>query len=55
MSKANYGYNKKVSFSFDQAVEKVKEELQKEGFAGDVPNQRPSAPSRCLGNRHSCL
>lgn len=32
MSKANYGYNKKVSFSFDQAVEKVKEELKKEGF-----------------------
>lgn len=32
MKKTNYGYGKKVSFSFDQAVEKVKEELQKEGF-----------------------
>lgn len=32
MNKTNYGYSKKVSFSFEQAIEKVKEELQKEGF-----------------------
>lgn len=28
----NYGYSKQVSLSFDEAVEKTKEELAKEGF-----------------------
>lgn len=32
MDKTDYGYSKKVSFPFEQAIEKVKEELQKEGF-----------------------
>jgi len=32
MGKTNYGYGKKVDASFDQAIERVKEELQKEGF-----------------------
>jgi uncharacterized protein (DUF302 family) len=32
MNKTNYGYSKKVDFSFEQAIEKAKEELQKEGF-----------------------
>lgn len=32
MNKVNYGHNKKVSFSFDEAIEKVTEELKKEGF-----------------------
>ena len=32
MNKTNYGYSKKVSFSFEKAIVKVKEELQKEGF-----------------------
>ncbi len=32
MNKINYGYSKKVTFSFEQAIEKVKGELQKEGF-----------------------
>lgn len=32
MNKTNYGYSKKVNASFDETVEKVKEELQKEGF-----------------------
>ena len=27
-----YGYNKKVDLSFNQAIEKTKEELKKEGF-----------------------
>lgn len=32
MNKTDYGYSKKVSFSFEQAIEKVKKELQREGF-----------------------
>jgi uncharacterized protein (DUF302 family) len=32
MNKTNYGYSKKVNTSFNQTIEKVKEELQKEGF-----------------------
>lgn len=32
MSKTNYGYRKQVSLSFEQAIDKIKEELQKEGF-----------------------
>jgi uncharacterized protein (DUF302 family) len=32
MNKTNYGYSKKVNTSFSQTIEKVKEELQKEGF-----------------------
>jgi uncharacterized protein (DUF302 family) len=28
----NYGYKKEVNLDFNQAVEKVKEELVKEGF-----------------------
>ncbi len=32
MNKTNYGYSKNVDLSFDQAIEKVKAELQKEGF-----------------------
>ena len=32
MNKINYGYGKKVNTSFDQAIERVKEELQKENF-----------------------
>lgn len=32
MNKTNYGYSKKVSFSFEEAIEKVQEELKKEGF-----------------------
>lgn len=32
MKKTNYGYSKKVSFSFEEAIEKVKKELQKEDF-----------------------
>ena len=32
MNKTNYGYSKKVNTSFKQAIERVKEELQKEGF-----------------------
>ena len=32
MNKTNYGYGKKVNTSFEQAIERVKEELQKEGF-----------------------
>ena len=32
MNKINYGYNKKVDLPFEEAVTKVKEELQKEGF-----------------------
>lgn len=29
---SNYGYTKKVEYTFEQAVEKAREELQKEGF-----------------------
>ncbi len=32
MKKSNYGFSKVVNFSFEQALEKVKEALQKEGF-----------------------
>lgn len=32
MNKSNYGFWKKVDFSFEQAIERVTEELQKEGF-----------------------
>ena len=32
MNKTNYGYSKKINTSFKQAIERVKEELQKEGF-----------------------
>lgn len=32
MQKSNYGFSKIVDLSFEQALEKVKEELQKEGF-----------------------
>ncbi len=28
----NYGYSKKINLSFDKAVEKIKENLSKEGF-----------------------
>ena len=32
MNKTSYGYGKKVNTSFEQAIEKAKRELQKEGF-----------------------
>jgi len=32
MSNSNYGYSKKVSAVFDEAVENTKQELKKEGF-----------------------
>jgi len=32
MNKTNYGYSKQVNFAFDQAVERIKAELEKEGF-----------------------
>lgn len=32
MVKMNYGISKEVDLSFEEAIEKVKEELQKEGF-----------------------
>jgi len=32
MNKTKYGYSKQVNFAFDQAVERIKAELEKEGF-----------------------
>jgi len=32
MSNSNYGYSKKLSLAFEQAIENTKEELKKEGF-----------------------
>ncbi|RMG81997.1 MAG: DUF302 domain-containing protein [Bacteroidetes bacterium] len=32
MKKSNYGFSKTVDLSFEQAIQKVTEELQKEGF-----------------------
>jgi len=32
MNKTNYGYSRKVDLPFEQAIERVKVELQKEGF-----------------------
>jgi len=32
MSKSSYGYSKKVNTTFDEAIERTKQELKKEGF-----------------------
>ncbi len=32
----NYGYKKEVSFGFEEAVEKITEELKKEGYNAPV-------------------
>jgi len=32
MNQTKYGYSKKVSFSFNEAIEKTKKELQEQGF-----------------------
>lgn len=32
MSNSNYGYSKKIKLTFEKAIEKTREELQKEGF-----------------------